>query len=138
MRSAAHSLRWSPRLQSLSAECDVTRCITFNLCALNASAGKILAHSIGCLENLFRKEEPLIFKVGFTHNPVWRWSNDLYGYGHAREKWTNMIIFHYAKEPYSPAMLEAALIDKYKSTFDAISSFLLCVLVVVTPFISRC
>lgn len=66
--------------------------------------------------SLFRREEPLIFKVGFTHNPIWRWENEIYGYAFDKmNRWTNMLIIHYCREPYTPAMLEAALIEKYKS-----------------------
>ena len=109
----------SPRLKSLSAECQKLGCIALKLCHLNAVAGAILRHAISSLENLFRQEETLIFKIGFTHNPIWRWSNETYGYKVAREKWSNMIILHYAKEPYGPAMLEASLIEKFQSIYTA-------------------
>ena len=109
----------SSRLKTLSAECQKLGCIALKLCHLNAVAGAILRHAISNLENLFRQEEPLIFKIGFTHNPIWRWSNETYGYKVAREKWTNMIILHYAKEPYGPAMLEASLIEKFQSIYTA-------------------
>jgi succinyl-CoA synthetase alpha subunit len=57
-----------------------------------------------------------MFKVGFTHNPVWRWGSPIYGYASkaTKEKYSNMSVIYAAPEPYSPAMLEAALIDKYK------------------------
>ena len=87
----------------------------FKLCDLKATAGAILQHAIGVTLALFRREEPLIFKFGFTHNPIWRWTSPIYGYATARERWSNMLILHYAPEPYSPAMLEAALIEKFNS-----------------------
>ena len=104
----------SPRLKELSSECQALGCIQLRLCDLNASAGRILSHAIRITEALFKKEEPLIFKFGFSHNPVWRWTNDIYGYCHSRDKWTHMIILHYSKEPFTTAMLEAALIEKYQ------------------------
>lgn len=107
---------YSPRLKTLSDECQTLGCISLRLCDLNAVAGAVLRHAIQVLERLFQQQEPLIFKIGFTHNPIWRWSNASYGYGVAREKWSHMIILYYSKEPYSPAMLEAALIEKYQST----------------------
>ena len=109
----------SPRLKTLSAECQKLGCIALKLCHLNAVAGAILHHAISTLEIFFRREEPLIFKIGFTHNPIWRWSNETYGYKVAREKWSNMIILHYAKEPHGPAMLEASLIEKFRSIYTA-------------------
>lgn len=48
-----------------------------------------------------------------SHNPVWRWSNSIYGYCNSKDKWAEMIIMYYSREPYSAAMLEAALIEKY-------------------------
>ena len=126
MKQTSTTTHWSPRLSQLSLECQAVGCITLKLCDLNALAGAVLAHSICVLENLFSMQEPLTFKIGFTHNPIWRWNNDIYGYRFDRNKWTNMIIFYYAKEPYSPAMLEAALIEKYRSIFEATSEFCLC------------
>ena len=111
----------SPRMKTLSSQCQALGCISLKLCDLNALAGAVLLHAIQTLESLFRQQEPLIFKVGFSHDPIWRWSNDVYGYKNSKEKWSHMIILYYAKEPYSPAMLEAALIEKYKSTFLALS-----------------
>ncbi|CAE7293243.1 unnamed protein product [Symbiodinium necroappetens] len=67
------------------------------------------------MEKLFRKHEPLIWKVGFTHNPSWRWGNELYGYAHARDKWAGMVVLYCSTEQLGPAMLEAALIEKFKS-----------------------
>ena len=107
----------SPRLKELSSECQALGCIQLRLCDLNASAGRILSHATRITEALFKKEEPLIFKFGFSHNPVWRWTNSIYGYCHSREKWTHMIILHYSKEPFTTAMLEAALIEKYQGAF---------------------
>ena len=55
-----------------------------------------------------------MFKVGFTHSPLWRWGNAMYGYGKSKEKWSEMVVIYLAPESNSPAMLEAALIEKYK------------------------
>jgi len=107
----------SPRFQTFVAGCETLGCISLKLCRdANASAGKILHHAIGTLENLFKQEDPMIFKIGFTHDPVWRWENDIYGYSMAKEKWTTMLILHYSREPFTPAMLEAALIEKFNGT----------------------
>jgi hypothetical protein len=79
------------------------------------TAGRVLQHCLEVTERLFRKHEPLIFKFGYTHNPCWRWANDLYGYVKAKEKWSNMIILWISDEPSGPAMLESALIEIFKS-----------------------
>ena len=81
----------------------------------NLMAGRVLAHCIGVVETLFKKWDPMIFKFGYTHNAVWRWSNDLYGYCQSRDKWSNMVVLWISYEPCGPAMLEASLIEKYQS-----------------------
>ena len=120
-RRTSASLPPSPRFQRFLIECRTVGRIEMKMGDLNSAstAGAILQHSIRTLERLFVEQEPLIFKIGFSHNPVWRWTNDVYGYQHAREKWSNMDILFYCKEPYSPAMLEAALVEKFKSTHSA-------------------
>lgn len=116
-------LQKSPRLNALSTECQTLgHPIRFELCDLNALAGTVLKHCTRFLDNLFAKEEPLIFKVGITHNPQWRWANTLYGYITDKDKWTEMVIIYYSREPYSVAMLEAALIEKYNSFYVAFGS----------------
>ena len=111
-----------PHLQQMIAECKALGCIDVKLCDLNALAGTVLRHSIDVMNGLIENKQPLIFKVGFTHNPIWRWSNDIYGYKKDKEKWSNMIVFHYAREPFSPAMLESALIEKFKSILPRIGN----------------
>ena len=119
-----------PVFNGFLIECRTVGCIEMKMGDLNSAstAGAILQHAIRTLERLFVEQEPLIFKIGFSHNPLWRWTNDVYGYQHAREKWSNMDILFYCKEPYSPAMLEAALVEKFKSTHSAENncSYFLC------------
>lgn len=79
----------------------------------NLVAGRVLQHCIDVIESLFRKYDPMIFKLGYTHNPCWRWSNDMYGYCNAKERWSNMIILWITDEPCAPSMLEASLIAMY-------------------------
>ncbi|CAK9082858.1 unnamed protein product [Durusdinium trenchii] len=91
-------------------------CIKFQLPAAHATAGKVLQHSLKIMDDLLDTHAPAIFKVGFTHNPAWRWSNDLYGYAKSVEKYSNMIVLYITDEPWGPAMLEAALIQHYRGT----------------------
>ena len=91
-------------------------CIQFRLPSLTAVAGGVLQHALKSMEDLFSKYSPMIFKVGWTHNPVWRWSNSLYGYQTCSDNFDSMTVLFISDEPYSPAMLEAALIEKYQGT----------------------
>lgn len=106
-------------LQQLINQAQSTDSIAFKLPKWGALAGRVLAHSIQTLESLIQKHEPLIFKIGITHNPTWRWGNDLYGYVGAKDRWTHMLVFFAAGEPFSVAMLEASLIEKYQSISPA-------------------
>ncbi|CAE7497736.1 unnamed protein product, partial [Symbiodinium necroappetens] len=106
-------LQESPGLCEMYNQCTALGCISFNVPSPNAIAGKVLQHCVKEIDITIATKKPLIFKVGFTHNPVWRWSNDLYGYNRARDGWTDMTVMYISDEHFGPAMLEAALIDKY-------------------------
>lgn len=90
--------------------------LEFKLPPVGVSAGAVLQHAKRVLSALFKKHDPMTFKIGYTHNALWRWTNSIYGYKHARERWTNMIILYESTEPFGPAMLEAALIDFFRSS----------------------
>lgn len=109
------SVQHNPCLQRLVEESASMSCITFDVPKARVTAGHVLQHSVGVLERMFRKHDPCIFKVGFTHDACFRWGNTLYGYANAREKWAQMTILYITDEPYGPAMLEASLIDKFQS-----------------------
>ena len=116
-------LESSQLLLKLYEQCLQLGCITLNLPPLGALAGRVLQHASRALEKLFSKWEPMIWKVGYTHDPVWRWSNSLYGYARAADKWEAMEILYVSPEPCSPAMLEAALIDKFKGFLASLYVF---------------
>lgn len=102
-----------PQFSSLFAECQALECISFRLFRPNATAGSVLLHVSSTVESLFAKEEPLIFKFGYTSNPVLRWQHPRYGYQSSKDKWSALLVLHLTSEPYTHAMLEATLIDKY-------------------------
>ena len=115
----------TPELETMCQQWE-SRCpgkIIFKLPPVDALAGSILQHSSEVLESTCASEKPIMFKIGFTHNPFWRWSNNKYGYAHAREQWSHMIVLHISSECHSVSMLEAALIDKYKSTLPVVLGF---------------
>ena len=97
-------------------------CIAFRLPKSNVLPGKVVKHSVEVIESLFHSHQPLIFKIGITHDPVWRWCNSLYGYRHERDRWSDMVIYYCSGEPFGPSMLEGALIEKYSSTLTVFFS----------------
>lgn len=110
-RSSGRDEAELPWFSELAEPCQHLKCITFNVPKLGISAGSVVQHSRRVISSIFSKQDPCIFKIGFTHDPAWRWGNSLYGYQKAKDGWTNMVVMYIANEPYSPAMLEAALIN---------------------------
>lgn len=110
-----------------SLEQTIPDVVTFQLPALDALSGRVIRHCSTVLEKLFETEAPLTWKIGVTHCPHWRWTNQLYGYKHGREKFKHMLIMYMAPEPFSVGMLEAAMIDKYQSNWTK-KTFFLCFL----------
>lgn len=90
--------------------------ISFALPKRVTTSGSVLKHATNALNSLFNKFYPCTFKIGFTCDPVSRWENTKYGYRWERERWEGMLVVFRSHEPFSPAMLEAALIDKFSCT----------------------
>ena len=106
-------------LAEVYARCQALDCIHFQLPAGSGSAGNVLAHASSTIEQLFRESAPMVFKIGWTHDAAWRWCNTLYGYLHdPHDKWQAMVVLYLARNPDAPAMLEAALIDKFQSALS--------------------
>ena len=78
------------------------------------TAGGILSHAVACMETLHAKFYPFIFKIGITQNAANRWDSPRFGYKFERDKWESMLVIFLGPEQFTPAMLEAALIDKYR------------------------
>ena len=108
-------LRFLRNCPGWTAKCKASGTIAFCHPEKNLAAGCVLQHCLRTIDSIFHKHEPLIFKVGFTHDPLWRWGNTLYGYQHCKDRWSGMLVLFVSNEPYSPAMLEAALIERYSS-----------------------
>ena len=98
-------------------------CISFCLPPHNAVSGKVLRHCINRVRSLFEEHRPLIWKIRYTHNPVFRWCNNLYGYTKCADKWSHMEVLYLSHEPYGPSMLESSLIEKFKGHIPANSKF---------------
>ena len=80
--------------------------VFFRLPRLDALSGNVVLHCSKFLDNLIASQSPVMFKIGYTHNPLWRWGNRMYGYAAGREKWSNMVIIYISPEPHGPSMLE--------------------------------
>ena len=105
------SLQTLPGLQNMFHARD---CIGFKLPPLHSNAGVVFRHAVRNVETILKREYPCIFKLGYTHNALFRWENQLYGYEVPRDKWSHMCVLYVSDEVYSCAMLEAGLIEKFQ------------------------
>ena len=90
-----------------------------------ALSGEVLHHSFVTVDRLLKQHGPVVFKIGVTHDPCFRWRNGLYGYIHERQQWQRMIILFASYEPVGPAFLEASLIYHYQGRSLPKRSFVL-------------
>ena len=95
--------------------------IKYDLPAKGLLPGKVLKHIYGVLDQCIEKKWPMIYKLGATHNPPFRYSNNLYGYEHEKVKWDGMTVCFCSAEPTAIAFAEAAAIQKYKGPSPAIN-----------------
>ena len=101
-------------IMTLLREIDEHADIHWRLPGRVSTAGAILNHAYRSVNTLLNQHKPMSFKVGFTHKAVWRWESSLYGYKRDKAaKWKAMEVLYISEEPCGPAMLEAALIEKY-------------------------
>lgn len=77
-------------------------------------AGQVMKHCCEAVDRVLEAQHPCIYKVGFTHNPSWRWHNSTYGYRWEAAKWTRLIVIYAAWETTSASFVEAALIQRQK------------------------
>lgn len=89
--------------------------IAYHLPRQGVTAGVALRHAYRVVEGIISRNSPLTFKFGITHNVEWRWGNTMYGYKHAKEAWSHMLVIFESHEPYSTGMMEAALIERFES-----------------------
>ena len=94
-------------------------CMSYSLPRPGCTAGRVLEHSITTINRLLEKYSPMTFKLGITHDAHHRWYCPTYGYQHSKDRFARLHVVYASSNPYSPAMLEAALIDRFKSNLVA-------------------
>ena len=77
-------------------------------------AGKILIHSFEVAQKIVQKNEPLIYKIGYTHDAHTRFYNSKFGYQQEKCRWEKLLVLYAAGETVSPSFVEAALIQQFK------------------------
>lgn len=87
--------------------------LNYKLPEKGAVAGQILKHVYTTLENHLDRHKPSIYKIGYTHNPAWRFHNSQYGYCKNVEGWEGMTTVFAADNTIAPAFVEAATIQRH-------------------------
>ncbi len=111
---------WESRLDTTTLRMGRTRdcfkaiefhpCLAYNLPPRDAVAGVVIKHALGVVKKILEKNQPATIKIGFTHNPEYRWDHSTYGYNRSKDRWEQLTVLYCASELMSPAFLEAALI----------------------------
>ena len=78
-------------------------------------AGAVLDHAKAVIARQL-EPGPAVFKIWITINPIHRWHNKVYGYGHSPDKYIKMVLLLMSASGEAAAFLEAALIDKFRET----------------------
>ena len=112
-----------PRITSMMDEIEEHESISLWLPTRATSAGLVLQHCLQVIDAIHESHAPMTYKVGFSHNVIHRWSNHRYGYMWEKDKWQKMVVLFISKEPWSIAMLEAALIDRYLGALAALGCY---------------
>ena len=89
--------------------------LSLSLAPKRSLAGAQLKHVYNFVENLVNRESPLVFKIGYTHDPHARFRNKQYGYtSDCFHKWQSMVVLFAGSNSTAAAYIEAAAIQKFK------------------------
>lgn len=103
-----------PRTQTLVDQISQDSHLSYNLPRVGSTAGQIIQHGQRVIESVIERKQPATFKIGYSHDPVWRFHNSLYGYAHGRDRFEHLCVVYMSHEYISCAFLEAALIQLFK------------------------
>lgn len=102
-----------PRTPSCFEAMDRDPRLDYSLPKKGALAGDVLKHVYKTLDCHLERWKPSIYKIGFTHDPCWRFYNKIYGYCRAVEKWEGMKVVFMSDSCTAPAFVEAATIQRH-------------------------
>ena len=108
-----------PRTPGVFDSIDHDPKVSYNLSPVGSSAGQVILHCKHVIEKTIERCKPVTFKIGFSHNPVWRFNNNLYGYKSGKDRFEAMCVLYASPEPSTAAFLEAALIQLFQGDFPS-------------------
>ena len=106
-----------PRTQNLFASIEKDPCLSYSLPPVGSSAGQIIQHCQRVIKKKIELIKPATFKIGFSHNPAWRFTNAMYGYKTGKDRFEAMCVLWASCEPLPAAFLEASLIQLFQGDF---------------------
>ena len=92
-------------------------CLSYSLPPVGSSAGQIIQHCQRVIKKKIELIKPATFKIGFSHNPAWRFNNAMYGYKIGKDRFEAMCVLWASCEPLPAAFLEASLIQLFQGDF---------------------
>ena len=93
--------------------------IDYDLPPKASLAGTILKHVYRSIEKQRNKTWPMTFKVGVTHDPIFRYTNPLFGYTLDKPAWDGMRVVFCTHDPAAASFTEAAAIQKFMGNSPA-------------------
>ena len=102
-----------PRTEQIFEELSKHPAIDYDLPRKNSLSGKVLKHVYQVLDTYKERTWPMIYKAGFTHDPLFRWGNSLYGYQKEKVSWDGMMVVFCSQDALAAAYVEAALIQRH-------------------------
>ena len=106
-----------PRTSALFDMIDNDPKLSYNLPRVGCSAGQVIQHAQTIIQNTVDRLKPATFKIGFSHNPVWRFNNMLYGYKSGKDRFEHLCVVYVSCDSLPAAFLEAALIQIFQGDF---------------------
>ena len=100
-----------PRTLEAFHDIEVDTKIDYSLPAKNSTSGQVLERTKKLIERVVSALSPAIYKIGFTHDPAFRWNNKTFGYQKAIEKWDGMLVMYAGSNAMVASFVEAAMIQ---------------------------
>ena len=115
--------KWESCLDDLTLSCPRTKeCfhdieqddrLSFRLAPKSSTLGQVLQHCRKVIDSFRERLQPCTFKIGFSHDPGFRFYNHTFGYVKDRDGWQGMMVIFCSHDPVVASYVEAAMIQLY-------------------------
>ena len=101
---------WCPRTRECFKDIEADPYLEYALPFRGARSGQVLQHASKHIQSTLDRLSPMTFKIGFTHDPAFRFRNKTFGYLGDRDRWQGMVVVFASHDPIVTSYVEAALI----------------------------